>query len=101
MKQCKYTYGIDPRTLTEDICCSLAAQLDTDLECFLTDFEVVKYEFEDLSQFGCEYYLRNWGGVAGEIIPFVDYEGYARWLIDKADIAMCYDDEEEVIYVVE
>jgi hypothetical protein len=101
MKQCKYADGIDPRTLTENICNSLARQLDTDLECFLTDFEVVKYEFDNLIQFGCEYYLRNWGGVAGEIMPFVDYEGYARWLIDKGDIAMYYDDDKGIIYVVE
>jgi hypothetical protein len=40
MNKCKYTNEIDPRTLTEDICISLAGQLDTDLECFLTDFEV-------------------------------------------------------------
>jgi hypothetical protein len=101
MKQCKYTDGIDPRTLTEDICISLAEQLDTDLECFLTDFEVAKYEFDVLSQFGCEYYRKNWGGVAGEIMPFVDYDGYARWVIDKSDATLWYDDDKGIIYVVE
>jgi hypothetical protein len=49
----------------------------------------------------CEYYRKNWGGVAGEIMPFIDYEGYARWVIDKSDASLWYDDDKGIIYVVE